>query len=159
MLVAMVTRSPEFVQPWHIRVEKLFKGHIVDKLGYSRFLPNCYGYPTCPTLEAGHRLIIVTNSRWIFLPHRHRCVCVSYFRVVSGWVNANTSIRLSYEIFSNIARWNKLELQNIDIVTCYLVTRQLFVDSGFYISTYWVNRQAEFTINYYTLNLTVITLR
>jgi hypothetical protein len=32
------------------------------------------------------------------------------------------------------------------------------VGSGFYISIYWVNCQAEFTINYYILNLTVITL-
>jgi hypothetical protein len=31
------------------------------------------------------------------------------------------------------------------------------VSSGFIISIYWINRQAEFTINYSTLNLTVIT--
>jgi hypothetical protein len=29
------------------------------------------------------------------------------------------------------------------------------VGSGFYISIYWINRQAEFIINYYALNLTV----
>jgi hypothetical protein len=33
------------------------------------------------------------------------------------------------------------------------------VDSGFYISIYWINSQAEFTINYHTLNLAVSTLR
>jgi hypothetical protein len=44
-------------------------------------------------------------------------------------------------------------------VTCWLVTRQII--SGFWIlcSVCWINRQAEFTITYYSLNLTVITLR
>jgi hypothetical protein len=43
-------------------------------------------------------------------------------------------------------------------VTCYLVTRQII--SGFWIlcSVYWIYRQVEFTITYYSLNLTVITL-
>jgi hypothetical protein len=35
------------------------------------------------------------------------------------------------------------DLGVINIVKCWLVTRQKFVDSGFFASIYWINRQGE----------------
>jgi hypothetical protein len=46
-----------------------------------------------------------------------------------------------------------------DIVTCWLVTRQIICRFWILCSVYWIYYQAEFTITYYSLDLTVITLR
>jgi hypothetical protein len=48
---------------------------------------------------------------------------------------------------------------HFNIVTCWLVTRQIICGLWILCSVYWIYRQAEFTITYYSLNLTVNTLR
>jgi hypothetical protein len=50
-------------------------------------------------------------------------------------------------------------LDYINIVTCWLATRRIICGFWILCSVYWINRQAEFTITYYSLNLTVNTLR
>jgi hypothetical protein len=46
-----------------------------------------------------------------------------------------------------------------NIVTCYLVTRSIICGFWIFYSVYWICRQAEFTITYYSLNFTVNALR
>jgi hypothetical protein len=133
---------------WIVFRAELYAVHISTNIERQKMLCWIYNNSYSMPRNMFTRIIFQIICKWAERGSKHAVIHSLFYKRLKCWRKNNT--QLMYPLLIQV--WPTY---------CDVLPSNTLVISGFWIlcSVYWINHQSEFTINYYTLNLIVITLR